>query len=310
MLVTDFYTAYESIDCPQQKCLLHLIRDLNDELMKEPFNEELKELVRAFADLVRPMIETTDRFGLRAQSLKKHKVEVERFFNDLSGKVYRTESAEKCKKRFEKNRWGLFTFLDYDGIPWNNNNAEHAIKAVARLRENLGSLSTEDAIQDYLVLLSVSETCRFKGVNFLEFMRSGEQDIDTYAAGKIKNPTQRDQTPLRKPSRRIFATAYKLGIVKESWNCRRGQIKLLAQREGLHVSCVRRWQRQVGDLLALAERYPEGLDLDAQRIRELKRDNEKLKYKLKQAELIIGDPKHWSILLRRSQEMQKDFITH
>jgi len=33
VLVTDFYTAYDSIDCPQQKCLLHLIRDLNGELM-------------------------------------------------------------------------------------------------------------------------------------------------------------------------------------------------------------------------------------------------------------------------------------
>ena len=118
------------------------------------------------------------------------------------------------QKALRKEPQGTLYFLDYDGVPWNNNNAEHAIKAVARLRENLGSLSTEDAIQDYLVLLSVSETCRFKGVNFLEFMRSGEQDIDTYAAGKIKNPTQYDQTSLRKPPRRIFTTAYKLGIVK------------------------------------------------------------------------------------------------
>ena len=26
VLVTDFYTAYDSINCPQQKCLIHLIR--------------------------------------------------------------------------------------------------------------------------------------------------------------------------------------------------------------------------------------------------------------------------------------------
>jgi hypothetical protein len=25
----------------------------------------------------------------------------------------------------------MFTFLDFDDIPWNNNNAEHAIKAFA-----------------------------------------------------------------------------------------------------------------------------------------------------------------------------------
>ena len=29
VLVSDFYAAYDSIDCPQQKCLLHIIRDMN-----------------------------------------------------------------------------------------------------------------------------------------------------------------------------------------------------------------------------------------------------------------------------------------
>jgi hypothetical protein len=33
VLVTDFYAPYDSIDCPQQKCLLHLMRDLNTELL-------------------------------------------------------------------------------------------------------------------------------------------------------------------------------------------------------------------------------------------------------------------------------------
>src|SRR5208337_5325576 len=29
VLVSDFYSAYDSVNCPQQKCLIHLIRDLN-----------------------------------------------------------------------------------------------------------------------------------------------------------------------------------------------------------------------------------------------------------------------------------------
>ena len=28
VLVSDFFTAYDSIECPQQKCLIHLIADL------------------------------------------------------------------------------------------------------------------------------------------------------------------------------------------------------------------------------------------------------------------------------------------
>ena len=38
VLVSDFYSAYDSILCGQQKCLVHLIRDLNDNVLKEPFN--------------------------------------------------------------------------------------------------------------------------------------------------------------------------------------------------------------------------------------------------------------------------------
>src|SRR5437879_5136153 len=138
VLVSDFYAAYDSINCPQQKCLIHLMRDLNNDLLKQPFNEELKELVREFAFLLRPMIETVDRFGLKTHFLRKHKVFVERFYKGLSKRDYQSEIAIYYKKRFEKNRDKLFTFLDYDGIPWNNNNAEHAIKAFAALRDGIG----------------------------------------------------------------------------------------------------------------------------------------------------------------------------
>jgi hypothetical protein len=126
------------------------------------------------------MIHTIERFGLKTRFLRKYKKHVERFFKYLSLHSYRTEAAFKCKDRFERNRTFLFTFLDHEGVPWNNNNAEHAIKAATLLRKNLGGLTTERAITDSLMLLSVCETCRFKGVSFLNFLRSGEEDIDAF----------------------------------------------------------------------------------------------------------------------------------
>jgi hypothetical protein len=82
--------------------------------------------------------------------------------------------------RLKKNRKTLFTFLDYDNVPWNNNNAEHAIKAFAMLRHVIEGTTTEKGIHEYLVLLSVYETCRFKNVNFLDFLRSRMKDIDKF----------------------------------------------------------------------------------------------------------------------------------
>ena len=184
VLVSDFYSGYDSLDCLQQKCLIHLMRDINGDVLGEPFNVEMQEVARSFADLLRPMIASIDRFGLKAYHLRKHRRAVDLFYRTLSARSYKTEVALAYKKRFEKNRDKLFTFLDHDGVPWNNNNAEHAIKAFALLRNVIGPNSTPKGIREYLVLLSVSETCRCKGIDFLSFLRSGELDVDTFGTGK------------------------------------------------------------------------------------------------------------------------------
>lgn len=180
VLVSDFYSAYDSINCPQQKCLIHLIRDLNDDLFKEPFNEEYKELVWQFGFMLKPMMETIDRYGLKKHYLRKHNKDVGRFYKILAKANYESEVARKYKKRFHKYRHKLFTFLEHDDVPWNNNNAEHAIKAFATLRKVIGATSSEKGIQEYLILLSICETCKYKGISFLQFLRSGQADIDEF----------------------------------------------------------------------------------------------------------------------------------
>jgi hypothetical protein len=74
VLVSDFFTAYDSIECPQQKCLIHLIRDMNEDVKANPFDAELKGIVQAFTTVVRPIIETVDRYGLTKSRLQKHKI--------------------------------------------------------------------------------------------------------------------------------------------------------------------------------------------------------------------------------------------
>ena len=46
VLISDFYSPYDSNDCPQQKCVIHFIRDLNEDLQLNPFDEELKVLTK------------------------------------------------------------------------------------------------------------------------------------------------------------------------------------------------------------------------------------------------------------------------
>jgi Transposase IS66 family len=177
VLVSDFYTGCDSIDCIQQRCLIHLMRDINEDLCKQPFNEEMKGIARGFADLLRPIIESVDRFGLKARHLRKHRAAAERFYREMFNRTDETDIAVGYQRRFEKAQDRLFTFLERDGIPWNNNNAEHAIKAFARLRNVIGGTSTFKGLREYLILLSISETCKSKGARFLDFLLSQETDV-------------------------------------------------------------------------------------------------------------------------------------
>jgi hypothetical protein len=115
--------------------------------------------------------------GLKTYHLRRHKDSVKRFYEALGERDYQTDVAIGYRRRFERNSAKLFAFLDHDGIPWNNNNAEHAIKAFVRLRRNIDGKSSPRGIRDYLVLLSVSETCKCRGMSFLDFLRSGRTDI-------------------------------------------------------------------------------------------------------------------------------------
>ena len=177
VLVSDFYAAYDSVPCAQQKCLIHLMRDIKEDLHRNPFDDELKEIARRFGALLREIVETVDKYGLEARHLCKHRPSAERFIEHVVAMKCSTAVGLVLKKRIEKNEDKLFTFLNYDGIPWNNNNAEHAVRAFTRLR-NVINTSTPKGTRDYATLLSIQQTLRYRGMGFLEFTRSGRLEID------------------------------------------------------------------------------------------------------------------------------------
>jgi len=186
VLVSDFFSAYSSISCSQQKCLIHLLRDLNESVLKEPFNNELRLLTQGLAAVVQPIIATIGRFGFKTRLLKRHKKAVAQFYKFLFRGEFNTASARKLQTRVKRNADKLFTFIDHDGVPWNNNNAEHAIKALARLRDVIDCHSNEAGMQAYLTLLSIFQTCEYKGIDFLQFLRSGETDIEALGRNRAR----------------------------------------------------------------------------------------------------------------------------
>lgn len=109
--------------------------------------------------------------------MNKHYIDVNSFYSNFIDKHYDNDLVLSYQKRFQKNKDKLFTFLKYDGIPWNNNNAEHAIKPFAHYRRNNEKQITESGLNNYLILLSIQQTCKYRGINFFEFLKSGEISI-------------------------------------------------------------------------------------------------------------------------------------
>ena len=177
VLVSDFYCVYDSVPCTQQKCLIHLMRDINEDLHRNPFDEDLKDIARRFGSLLRGLVDTIDSYGLTARHLGKHKKPAAGFIEYVIAMKCVSEAGRALQKRIEKNTDKLFTFLDYDGVPWNNNNAEHAVRAFTRLRNVIGK-STPKGHREYATLLSIQQTLRYRGSGFLDFLRSGRMEID------------------------------------------------------------------------------------------------------------------------------------
>ena len=181
VLVSDYYSGYYSLKCSQQKCLIHLIRDLNNDMLNNQINEEFKTLVVDFGSLLKRIVNTIDKHGLKKAFLIKHKNEIEQFFDKIIGTEYDTELAIAYQKRFKRNRNCLFTFIDYDNIPWNNNNVENAIKPLAKYRAETKGILREKGLKDYLIILSIQQTCKYRGVNFLEFLKSKSKSINAFS---------------------------------------------------------------------------------------------------------------------------------
>jgi len=123
---------------------------------------------------------------------------------------------------------------------------------------------------------------------------------------------QQDSDPevVPKAKRRTFSTKYKVRILNEHEACiEPGEKGALLRREGLYSSHITTWrrQRERGELDGLKpkKRGPQK-DVQAAKIAQLERENERLSRRLEQTELIIEVQKKVSQILGLTETKPKD----
>ena len=119
-----------------------------------------------------------------------------------------------------------------------------------------------------------------------------------------------DPEVVPKAKRRKFTAEYKLRIVKEADTCTEiGQVGALLRREGLYSSHLSEWRqlRKEGQLQALSakKRGRKAQDSSVAELAELRRENQSLRTRLEQAQIIIDVQKKLSQLLGLSMDETK-----
>ena len=103
-------------------------------------------------------------------------------------------------------------------------------------------------------------------------------------------------------TRRNFSTEYKLQIIAEADQCRRGELGEMLRREGLYSSQLNQWRRELasGGAEGLAKSAPgpaPSKTPEQRRIEQLEQENAKLSKRLQTAEACIDMQKKTLSLL-------------
>lgn len=174
ILISDFYPGYDSLKCRHQKCWVHLIRDINDDLWKNPYDSEFEKFVIELKNLIIPIFASIEKYGSKKRHFNKFRNNLEAFYNRfIINECYNSEITLKYQTRLKKHWTNLFTFLEFDHIPWNNNMAERGLRHLAVQRKI--STHFNNGMKDYLLFLGIMQTCRFQNKSLLKFLLSGKK---------------------------------------------------------------------------------------------------------------------------------------
>lgn len=164
VLVSDFWGAYNAVACAaRQTCLVHLLRDLVQvEKYQSPgpqWPEFAKKLRRLLADAIR----LKKRQGVELAEFASRRQRLAERLQSLIETPWEDSQARRLIKRLRRHQGDLFTFLDHDEVPFDNNHAERSIRPAVIIRKNSYGNRSERGADAQAVLMSIFRTLKQRG---------------------------------------------------------------------------------------------------------------------------------------------------
>jgi hypothetical protein len=183
VVVSDFYPAFDKLKYRGQKCLLHLLRNPERVELKRGKNltDEFREFASSLRRLVRDAVKSSES---DPRHLARRKRQLERRLRSIFSRRYRDKNCKRICKLLKRHRDNLFTFLEVEGVGWNNNEAERALRPSVVVRKNSYGSKSELGARNHSILMTVGETCKKREMNFMNFGRGYLQTRASYGLQK------------------------------------------------------------------------------------------------------------------------------
>ena len=164
-LVSDFWGAHNAVLCAsRQMCLAHLLRELeHTEKYKSPgknWAPFAKKLRRLLGDAIR-LWRAKPELSSKTYASRRRCLTVR--LQTLIDSDWDNTHARRLIKRLRRHRDDLFTFLDQEGVPFDNNHAERTIRPAVIIRKNSYGNRSQRGADCQAVLMSIFRTLKQRG---------------------------------------------------------------------------------------------------------------------------------------------------
>jgi transposase len=172
ILITDFFNAYDCLTGAQQKCLVHLRREIRRCRGNDPpddFVKPDKKFKRLLVDALR--LEQL-RAKLTALVYKRRVRLIHKRWVDFATDTYSNKDWQRLSKRLLQYENEILLFLDVPGLPSDNNPAERMIRPHVIIRNRSFQNRTINGAIAHSTLTSLIHTLRLQNKQPFHLLQS------------------------------------------------------------------------------------------------------------------------------------------
>jgi hypothetical protein len=166
VFVSDFWYAYNVLTCAKQKCLVHLLRDLERVWKYKDHGGDWPAFSKTLKRLIRDAIRLRKSKEQRDAATYQRRCErMEQRLRLILEQDWSNKEAQRLLKRLTRHQDEVLTFLHHTEVPFENNFGERSIRGAVIMRKNSFNNRSEKGALTQSVLMSVFFTIKQRGLN-------------------------------------------------------------------------------------------------------------------------------------------------